>query len=243
MRSFHEQELRGTKIAEVQLNSSRGQEVYVWNFRQRLYYLYYVAQIHVLMKKTHLPITFIVFYIGAFIALPSCNTRHIGSSATADSTDIIHAMQAVYKWHDHIKDKEAYVVIVKDSLQVGVDMAQLAATAGELKSTGYFSESFIDNYETIGKEVDNVLRHDTVKYYNEINFGFQDSDPWTFFQDDAGNYWDSFIIRDFRINADTASLKWTLRGISETDGYLVKFKRDKDGWKVAYMAGFDPAHI
>jgi len=195
------------------------------------------------MKKTYLLITPIVFYLVAFIALSSCNVGQIRRSTTADSIDIIHAMQAAYKWHDHIKDKEAYVVIVRDTLQVGVDMAQLAATAGELKSTGYFSESFIDNYETIGKAVDNVLRHDTVKYYNEINFGFQDADPWTFFQDDAGNYWDSFIVRDFRINADTASLKWTLRGISEADGYLVKFKREKDGWKVTYMAGFDPMHI
>ena len=114
---------------------------------------------------------------------------------------------------------------------------------GELKKTNFFTGDFLKNYERIGRETDNKLRTAKVKYLNEINFSFQDSDPWTYFQDDAGSYWDSLRINHLAINADSASLRWTIHMMGDSTGYLVKLKHETDGWKVAYMEGFDLGHV
>ena len=174
--------------------------------------------------------------------LCSCNSNQKNNSArtSADSVAITSLLQSAYQWHEKNKDRvNDYDVIVKDSFQVGIDTVQLAFTVNELKKTNFFTDDFIKNYERIGRETDYKLKHDTVKYYNEINFSFQESDLWTFFQDDAGNYWDSLIIHDLAINADTASLKWTIADMPITDAYLVKLKRERDGWKIAYLIGFE----
>jgi hypothetical protein len=83
------------------------------------------------------------------------------------------------------------------------------------------------------------LRTDSVKYLDEINFGFQDADPWNFFQDDAGTYWDSLTILGLKIASDTASLKWTLKDLPSDYGYAIKLKRQNSVWKITYMQGFD----
>jgi hypothetical protein len=175
--------------------------------------------------------------------LSSCNNVGSNNKGTDDSLQICSVLQKMYKWHDangqNIPDFE---IIVKDTLQVGVDTTELVVALNELKKTNFFTDNFLKNYEQIGRQTDYKLKHDSVKYLNEINFSFQDADPWTFFQDDAGKYWDSLKIRRFAINADTASLRWSVDLVADTLGYLVKLKRENKEWKIDYLEGFDLAH-
>jgi hypothetical protein len=191
------------------------------------------------MKKNGY-LLFIIF-IATSLASLLCACHFYRKNSTerhyTDSIEICSLLRKVYQWHNENKERiNDYDVIVKDSFQVGIDTAELAFAVREIKKTDLFTVGFIKNYERIGRETDYKLKHDTVKYYNEINFSFQEADPWTFFQDDAANYWDSMKIHNLAINADTASLSWT---IQDTEGYLVKFKREYSGWKIAYMIGFD----
>src|ERR1035437_7866443 len=104
-----------------------------------------------------------------------------------DSLKIIKLIKSVYQWHNSRIDQIDYTVIVKDSFQVGIDSNNLKKSLKALKDTKYFSDVFLENYERIGRSADKKLK--TAKFYNEINFNFQDEDPWTYFQEDAGEYW------------------------------------------------------
>jgi hypothetical protein len=185
---------------------------------------------------------FIITTICASCFCSSCNNLKDADSGSrsriADSTEIVKLLHNAYKWHGtEGKDIIDFQIIVKDSFQVGVDTAKSKQTLTVLKKTNYFSSGFLENYQKIWLKTDSALKHG--KYYNEINFSFQDADPWTFFQDDAGNYWDSLKISDMALNADTASLKWMLGGKYPTDKYMVKLKRESNVWKISYLQGFD----
>jgi len=185
---------------------------------------------------------FIITTICASCFCSSCNNLKDADSGSrsriADSTEIVKLLHTAYKWHGtEGKDIIDFQIIVKDSFQVGVDTAKSKQTLTVLKKTNYFSSGFLENYQKIWLKTDSALKHG--KYYNEINFSFQDADPWTFFQDDAGNYWDSLKISDMALNADTASLKWMLGGKYPTDKYMVKLKRESNVWKISYLQGFD----
>ncbi len=194
------------------------------------------------MKRSGKLLLIIGVSVGIAFIFCSCNfsKKSDAERVYADSVEISGLLQKVYQWHDKNKDRITdYDVIVKDSFQVGIDTAKLMFAVNELKKTTFFTDGFIKNYERIGRETDYKLKHDTVKYYNEINFSFQDADPWTYFQDDAGNYWDSLKIHNLAINGDTASLGWTIQDIPINESYIVKFKREQNGWKIAYLKGFD----
>jgi len=169
----------------------------------------------------------------------SCNYHEKSNTKenAADSIEIKSLLQSVYKWHQANSDRiNDFPVIVKDSLQVGVDMQQVRSAIDEMSRTNFFTGEFLKNYERTGLYADSMLKHG--KYYNEENFAFQEADPWTFFQDDAGNYYDSLVINDLMIQADSASLKWAPKD-APGDSYPVKLKHEKDGWKINWLAGFD----
>ena len=191
------------------------------------------------MKK-FLLLTSITIWI-SFLFYSCNNPKNVDGkffNRKTDSTEIVKLLHNAYKWHGtEGKDIIDFQIIVKDSFQVGVDTAKSKQTLTVLKKTNYFSSGFLENYQKIWLKTDSALKHG--KYYNEINFSFQDADPWTFFQDDAGNYWDSLKISDMALNADTASLKWMLGGKYPTDKYMVKLKRESNVWKISYLQGFD----
>jgi hypothetical protein len=188
--------------------------------------------------KRYLPFIHLMFCMVCIgCCLLSCSAKKTSeNNQSADSTAILDLLRDTYKWHAKTGTVD-FQLLIKDSFQVGVDTVNLKQSLQALSQTHFFSDEFLNNYERIGRETDAKLKQ--AKYYNEINFPFQDSDPWTFFQDDAGEYWKDWIITDFKINGDNASLNWSLGGTYPTDKYLVKFKRENNAWKVSYLLGFD----
>jgi len=188
------------------------------------------------MKRTNLILLAFLFFSCNDIQKNNAADNHTDSHA--DSIEIKNLLQKVYKWHETNNGRfDDFPVIVKDSFQVGIDMQQVLSAMSKMSQTNFFTGDFLKNYERTGEETDSTLKHG--KYYNEINFDFQESEPWTFFQDDAGNYYDSLIIHDLAIHADSASLKWTIKDMTDEDGYLVKLKHENNGWKITSLAGFD----
>jgi hypothetical protein len=160
-------------------------------------------------------------------------------SPNNDSTEIVKLLKEVYKWHDQDRSNLIdFDIIVKDSFQTGLNFKSFNNKFDALKKTNFFSQSFLDNYKKIGMYINNKLTNANPKYLNEINFAFQDADPWTGFQDDAPNFWNDFIIVDFKSSFDSASLKWSIKDWT-SEKHPVKFSKENSKWKVSYIEGFD----
>lgn len=157
------------------------------------------------------------------------------SKTNEDSIKITSLIKEVYKWYSKEGSLVYFDVIVKDSFQIGLDTLKLEKSINELESTNYFSSDFIENYEKIGKTLDNKLR--TGKYYNEINFNFQDADVWTNSQDAESDLWKDLKVRNLIIKKNRATFKWYTEYMDY--GYLVKMQKEKDTWKVSYLEGLD----
>lgn len=153
----------------------------------------------------------------------------------------MNLLKTVYRWHDKNQGNLTdFDVIVKDSFQTGLNYDSFNKTYNTIKQTDYFSSSFIDNYKKIADYVNHKLTSANPKYLNEINFSFQDADPWTGFQDDSPEYWEQFKISDYQSSANSATLKWWIQAKDwATDKYAVGFSKENGKWKVSYLEGFD----
>ncbi|BAV08342.1 hypothetical protein SAMN05421788_112150 [Filimonas lacunae] len=158
-----------------------------------------------------------------------------------DSVAIISLLKKVYQWHNANQDslRDFEVVVEQDTLQTRLDQASFDKTFYALRKTGYFSHSFLEGYDALGKLVDRTLVDAQPKYLNEINFDFQDADPWTWFQDDAGQFWNTWVINNYHATVNTASLQWSLKDrLGDTQGYEVGFLKEDGQWKVDHLEGF-----
>ena len=176
------------------------------------------------------------------LAAAGCNSKPANpDSQPGDSARVITLLKDVYRWHEKNQDNGSdFSIIVKDSFQVGLNYDSLNRTIGALKRTNYFSSSFLDNYKKLADIVNNQLVNANPKFANEINFDFQDADPWTGFQDSEPGYWDKFWITDYRSSADSASLKWLIKTKDwSSDPYAVGFTKENGQWKLSWLEGFD----
>jgi hypothetical protein len=168
------------------------------------------------------------------------NNESISNNENLDSIEISNLVRDVYKWYIPNESQIYFDVIVKDSFQVGIDTIKLRNAIIKLEGSNYFCSDFIKNYERIGMAVDNRLKDG--KYYNEINFSFQDADIWTSSQEDESNLWKILKIKDLHIYGDEASLKW-YKEDNKDFGYLVKMKKENDTWRISYLEGLDYKNI
>ena len=189
--------------------------------------------------KSPLVLLFIIFIAAAVASCNPGNSNH--QPQPGDSAQVITLLKEMYRWHDKNQDNGSdFSIIVKDSFQVGLNYDSLNKTIGALKRTNYFSSSFLDNYKKLADIVNHTLVNANPKYANEINFDFQDADPWTGFQDSDPDYWDKFRITDYRSSADSASLKWLIKTNNwSSDPYAVGFAKENGQWKVSWLEGFD----
>lgn len=184
----------------------------------------------------------------SLIFLASCSQNRAetkmestGSDRQKDSLEAISSVKNVYKWHDSVKSELTdFNVLIVDSFQTGLDSSSFEKTFKAIKESHLFSTSFVASYKELGEIINKKLKSANPKYLNEINFPFQDADPWTYFQDDAGQFWNKLIISDFNLSSDSASLNWYIQDKdSKTDKYLVKLVKENKKWLVSYLEGFN----
>jgi hypothetical protein len=177
----------------------------------------------------------------------SCNSKPANhdtaglNSRADDSTQVVSLLKDMYRWHDGNQAGGAdFSIIVKDTAQVGLNYDSLTRTMGVLRQTNFFSRSFLDNYKALADFINRKLVKANPPLANEINFDFQDADPWTGFQDSDSAYWNKFQITAYRSTADSASLKWLIKTKDwSSDPYAVGFAKENGQWKVSSLEGFD----
>ena len=158
-----------------------------------------------------------------------------------DSTQVVSLLKNMYRWHDNNQVAVSdFFIIVKDTAQVGVNYDSLTRRMGVLRQTNFFSRSFLDNYKALADLINNKLVKANPPLANEINFDFQDADPWTGWQDSDSSYWNRFQITAYRATADSVSLKWHIKTKAwSSDPYAVGFAKENGQWKVSSLEGFD----
>lgn len=128
----------------------------------------------------------------------------------------------------------------KDSICVGVDFQELETTAQQLKNTGFFSQSFIDNYKRLITELDKRIRNN---YYG-YEWSVYELPPFRF-GNDVGEFCNcqdivtvdsmSFISEDPK----NVEAFWYTKWSEMHEMGNCKFEKEQGHWKISYLWGFD----
>jgi hypothetical protein len=101
---------------------------------------------------------------------------------------------------------------------------------------GFFSQTFIDNYDKIGMSIHKQLADGKMEWTMGDMAPFEGVDPWTRSQDTPNEYWKNIKLDKVSINNNVASFVWVVEGLGE---YQTKAEKEAGVWKIAYLEGFD----
>lgn len=191
------------------------------------------------------PVFCSIFWL-AILLLVSSNSiqkKIESSNRTEDSVQIVGLLQQVYEWHhNHQNEQPDFPIIVADTIQNDINFEAHNKTFVAIQQSNFFSKTFLKNYQNIAEQLHLKLSTANPKYLNEINFAYQDQDPWTNSQEVVDNYWKQLLISDLVIDNTQASLCWKIQNENlNTNKYTVKLEKVNGVWKVAYLQGFDLA--
>lgn len=166
-----------------------------------------------------------------------------------DSLLILKLVRKVYEWNE--KNSSYYFDIgIEDQAgdkYVGINWEIYEENKNLLKSSGFFSNIFIESYKKTLEHIDKKVKNKEYDYEwftgEYPPFG-TDLNEWCHCQDTPSeNYWDKIEIKNLKVTGNnTASLIWTWGETSKWNSdfkYRVKVKKEDNTWKVTYLDGFD----
>ncbi len=157
-----------------------------------------------------------------------------------DSLALLQLTQKLYHWVEEESkpgDFEPYLTEPNDTVYAGVDLKIHQQRLKEIRQTGLFTQSFLDNYHKIALTIDKEIKAGTLVWnVGELPPFGNGASPWCNCQDVPDNYADKIWIMHISFNKDTASYNW-----SWGDGlvYPIKVLKENGVWKIDYMEGFD----
>ena len=122
-----------------------------------------------------------------------------------------------------------------------------------MKTTGFFSNEFINNYNEIIRVLYRKMKDKEIAPFStgEIPpFGFDtDADPWCDCQDvpyDNPNAYGLVDVHIIELNSESGKLYWTWGSLPKnvsadwkTITYKFNVKKEDGKWKISYLQGFD----
>ena len=168
--------------------------------------------------------------------------KNVASKIKIDSIELISLVRKLYKWHETTKMKYDGFKPLKsnksDTLYTSIDLGENQRADEELKETGLFTDSFLNNYRKIAIRMDKELRDGSSLWpEGELSTFGDDSDAWCNCQDfPIDKYWTVIRLVNIKIENDTADFKWTWG-----DDFYYKAQAIKAGgtWEISYLQGFD----
>lgn len=171
---------------------------------------------------------------------PSTNAEvAITALTAADSAELTQFVRTVYKWLETKSKPSDFEPKAdqKDSAYIGIDWTIQNKREKELAATGYFSKPFLDNYNSIAKNIDAKLKNGTYSWLvGELpDFG-GDSNYWCDCQDYPDNYWNIITISQLHTTNKETTFNWSFG-----PGHLYKAVAVKTAghWQIQYLQGFD----
>lgn len=177
---------------------------------------------------------------------------------SADKAEIQGLIRKTLNWAEHKNEIDLLPALTdsKDSSCIGFDKIKLKANLEKLKATGYFSQTFIENYNQIILTLDKKIRGKEFEKWNTYElptFAFgNDADPWCECQDvpfDKPDPWSLVDIEVISLEGDKGELNWKWGGFTAGANkswadikYRFKVEKENGQWKIAYLQGFDFAN-
>lgn len=191
----------------------------------------------------HIKLTILII---GFLLL-SCNqtdtkttqvTKEKASTSADEKEQIQNLIRQVYKWQESQKPSNNDMIAdSKDSIYIGFNLDQLKLDIEELKTTGFFSNEFIDNYYKIFTTLDRKLRNKEIEWLVGDLPPFGDNvNPWCNCQDNPDNYWQTMIIDNIAFESNVATFTWTW---GDNFQYKARAIKLNDNWKISYLEGFN----
>jgi hypothetical protein len=206
------------------------------------------------------PIGLLILIIG--LTFSSCNQKNKPATTTDDKLDnletsdksldkkeIQNLIRQVLNWADSKSHIDLLPVVTdsNDSVYIGFDFDKHNQNLEKLKSTGFFSPEFIENYNQIILTLDNGLRNG--KYEKWLVGDL----PTFIFANDYSPWWcgqESFSIEKseielIKLDKEKGEFYFTcgdkVDGCEEMENYKMKFSviRENNKWKISSMEGFD----
>jgi hypothetical protein len=140
-----------------------------------------------------------------------------------------------------------------DSICIGFDNEKVKSNLKILKSTGYFSIEFIENYyhiiQTLEKDMkDKKLAPFSTKELPPFNFA-NDVDLWCDCQDvpyDTPNAYGLVEVHIINMNKEQGELYWSWGGLKPDNDpswkefkYNFRVKKEDNKWEISYLEGFN----
>lgn len=177
-----------------------------------------------------------------------------------DKQQIQKLIRNVMIWAEdgkEVPDLLPFVVNRQDSTVTGFDLDKLEGIDDSLKTTGFFSEEFISNYNQIIQLLYRKMKNKEIAPFSTGDippFGFYtDADPWCDCQDVPYDGEDAFMVAAklvevhvVELNNESGKMYWTWGSLpkgTSPDWGAVTYKFNvikQDGkWKISYLQGFD----
>ncbi|MFT3911368.1 MAG: hypothetical protein QM737_18240 [Ferruginibacter sp.] len=186
-------------------------------------------------------IAFILISVSCFAYTQNKNVISITNTPTnfkSDSTVLSSLVLKLLKWHqaDKKADFELLAIGATDSIHTGINWASHKERVAELEHTGFFSKTFIDNYQKIALHLDKELKQNKTKYFiGDLPPYGNEANEWCNCQDYPANAWKKLKIVNLKINGDVAGFKWTW---GNNFFYSVKAVKENNAWRIAELERF-----
>jgi hypothetical protein len=170
----------------------------------------------------------------------SCNKKTTESTAvTGDDKEQIQSLiRKTYEWHETKSTKIDFSPKeTTDSMYAELDLIQHQKSLKELTDSGFFTENFLKNYDTIAQKANADLKSKSVQWYvGEIPSFGNDTYTWCGCQDYPDECWKKLTLKNLVFDKETATFSWTWGDNFE---YRAKAQKVNDSWKIDYLQGFD----
>lgn len=172
------------------------------------------------------------------------------SDKSLDKEEIQKQIRQILNWADSKNRIDLLPVVTdsNDSIYIGFDLEKHKQNLEKLRTTGFFTTEFIDNYNQIILTLDKGLRNGeyekwfvgdlpTFIFANDVN-------PWCMCQDNMD--WNTVEVKIISLNNEKGELEWYWGNLnSDIDKSWKSFKykfrvmKEDNFWKIAYLEGFD----
>jgi hypothetical protein len=145
----------------------------------------------------------------------------------------------MYAWHETKSSQNDFDPITdsRDSLYIGINLVNHNQRIKELIKADFFSQKFIDDYNTIALSIDKGLKDNALEWFvGDMPPYTNDANPWCNCHDNPEKYWETITLKNVVLDKNTASFEWTW---GDDFKYKVKATRESNMWKISYLEGFD----
>jgi hypothetical protein len=159
--------------------------------------------------------------------------------------EVYTLMKKVLLWSETKNSIDLLPVLTdkRDSIIVGFDLEKLNINLNILRSSDFFSEEFIENYNRIILTLDRKLRNREFEYkewlvgelpiFNFVN----DINPWCYCQ--------GFVTEQFsgveiiNLDCEEGDFKWKWTNDSDWLNFKFRVIKENNKWRISYLEGFD----